>query len=59
MCAAWLNQCVGHHNHRYFFLFMCYVWLGCAYLLAVSSPLILAAVRGMSPCIPHSPHAVP
>jgi hypothetical protein len=29
VCAAWLNQCVGHYNHRYFFCTMAFMWLGC------------------------------
>lgn len=28
---AWLNNCVGHYNHRYFFSFCFFMTLGCVY----------------------------
>eukprot|EP00048_Salpingoeca_helianthica_P023792 m.27205 g.27205 ORF g.27205 m.27205 type:complete len:331 (+) comp8997_c0_seq2:74-1066(+) len=34
--CPWINNCVGHHNHRHFFLFMAYIWLGCLYVVCVS-----------------------
>lgn len=30
--CPWLNNCVGHHNHRYFFLFCVYMWVGTIYV---------------------------
>ncbi|XP_051946085.1 palmitoyltransferase ZDHHC16A [Xyrauchen texanus] len=29
--CPWLNNCVGHNNHRYFFSFCLYLTLGCMY----------------------------
>ncbi|XP_026864242.2 palmitoyltransferase ZDHHC16A [Electrophorus electricus] len=29
--CPWLNNCVGHFNHRYFFFFCLYMTLGCLY----------------------------
>ena len=34
--TAWMNGCIGHFNHRYFFLFMLYMWLGCVYIASVT-----------------------
>lgn len=36
---AWLNNCVGHFNHRYFFLFCLYMWLGTVYVSICAYPL--------------------
>eukprot|EP00047_Mylnosiga_fluctuans_P020715 m.95493 g.95493 ORF g.95493 m.95493 type:complete len:205 (-) comp8603_c0_seq1:12-626(-) len=36
LTPAWINSCVGHFNHRYFFLFMAYIWTGCVYVSALS-----------------------
>lgn len=30
---AWLNNCVGYGNHRYFFLYMVYTAIGCLYIM--------------------------
>jgi len=39
-CApAWLNNCVGHHNHRHFFLFCVYMCIGCFYVSLSGYPL--------------------
>eukprot|EP01065_Artemidia_motanka_P015634 TRINITY_DN19377_c0_g1_i1.p1 TRINITY_DN19377_c0_g1~~TRINITY_DN19377_c0_g1_i1.p1 ORF type:complete len:300 (+),score=90.55 TRINITY_DN19377_c0_g1_i1:121-1020(+) len=29
--CPWINACVGHHNHRYFVLFLLHLWLSVAY----------------------------
>jgi len=29
--CPWLNNCVGHYNHRYFFSFCFFMTLGCVY----------------------------
>lgn len=29
--SAWLNNCIGHFNHRYFFSFCLFLTLGCVY----------------------------
>ncbi|KRY58544.1 putative palmitoyltransferase ZDHHC16, partial [Trichinella britovi] len=33
MHLAWLNQCVGHYNHRYFYLTLIFMWLCCIYVV--------------------------
>lgn len=40
---AWLNNCVGHFNHRYFFSFCLYMTLGCIYCSVSSKDLFLDA----------------
>eukprot|EP01137_Pigoraptor_chileana_P017278 Opistho-2@75123 len=32
VATAWINNCVGHFNHRYFMLFLIYLWGGCVYV---------------------------
>ena len=36
---AWLNNCVGHYNHRYFFLFCFYMWMGTVYVSISAYPV--------------------
>lgn len=40
---AWLNNCVGHFNHRYFFSFCIYMTMGCIYCSISSRNLFLDA----------------
>ncbi|XP_035468797.2 palmitoyltransferase ZDHHC16B isoform X2 [Scophthalmus maximus] len=41
--CPWLNNCVGHFNHRYFFSFCLYMTLGCFYCSVSSKDLFLEA----------------
>ncbi|KAF3853260.1 hypothetical protein F7725_013948 [Dissostichus mawsoni] len=40
---AWLNNCVGHFNHRYFLSFCLYTTLGCVYCSISSKDMFLDA----------------
>ena len=31
--CPWLNNCIGHYNHRHFFLYMTFMVVGCAFLM--------------------------
>ena len=32
--CPWLNNCVGHYNHRHFFLYMVFMVVGCSFIMA-------------------------
>nr|CAD7397412.1 unnamed protein product [Timema cristinae] len=43
-CVAWLNNCIGHYNHRYFFLYMVYMVLGVFFLMVFGFELAYTEV---------------
>ena len=38
--CPWINNCVGHFNHRYFILFLTWLLLGCLYVSSFSAPIL-------------------
>ncbi|XP_052804832.1 palmitoyltransferase ZDHHC16-like [Mya arenaria] len=47
--CPWLNNCVGHNNHRYFFLFCVYMWMGTIYVSWVGHDLFRQHFYGDEP----------
>jgi len=43
--CPWMNNCIGYYNYRYFWLFLCYLWVGCAYLIANTTHKFAATYR--------------
>lgn len=39
LILAWLNNCIGHYNHRYFFMYMLYTVSGSIFLILFGLPL--------------------
>jgi palmitoyltransferase len=35
--CPWIHNCVGYYNHRYFVLFLAYMWIGCGYIALMSA----------------------
>ncbi|PRP82291.1 hypothetical protein PROFUN_10363 [Planoprotostelium fungivorum] len=43
--CPWVGRCVGMHNHKFFFLFMFYLWLACVWVFPLSLyPLYMADI---------------
>lgn len=42
--TAWLNNCVGHCNHRYFFLYMVYMVMGVFFIIVCGFELAYEVV---------------
>lgn len=42
--VAWLNNCVGFYNHRYFFLFMVYMTLGCLFIIIFGADIVFKEI---------------
>jgi len=41
--CPWINNCVGHYNHRYFVLFLTWLMLGCIYVSIFSLPILFSS----------------
>lgn len=41
---AWLNNCVGHGNHRYFFMYMAYMVVGVLFIIIGGFDIAYSAV---------------
>ncbi|XP_041371007.1 palmitoyltransferase ZDHHC16-like [Gigantopelta aegis] len=44
--CPWLNNCVGLHNHRYFFMFCFYMWCGTIYISCIGFELFKQHFHG-------------
>ena len=38
--CPWLNNSVGHHNHRHFFLYMVFMVMGCAFIMTFGFEIV-------------------
>ncbi|XP_058841082.1 palmitoyltransferase ZDHHC16B-like isoform X5 [Acipenser ruthenus] len=45
--SAWLNNCVGHFNHRYFFSFCLFMTMGCLYCSISSRDMFIDAYNAV------------
>ena len=44
--CPWLNNCVGHFNHRHFFLYMVYTVAGCLFLMVFGFEILYEELFG-------------
>ncbi|KAJ6232484.1 palmitoyltransferase zdhhc16 [Anaeramoeba flamelloides] len=42
--CVWINDCVGHYNHKFFLLFLMYLSLGCLYVVLCTLPAFLVDI---------------
>lgn len=50
---AWMNNCIGYYNHRYFVLFLFWLGLGCTYVCLLTFPLVSGGLPQV-PCYSNS-----
>ncbi|KAI8341831.1 DHHC palmitoyltransferase-domain-containing protein [Chlamydoabsidia padenii] len=48
--CPWINNCVGHHNYKFFFLFVWYTGLYALWCLGSGIPLVIIAVHDQVSC---------
>ncbi|MBN3312281.1 ZDH16 Palmitoyltransferase, partial [Atractosteus spatula] len=53
---AWLNNCVGHFNHRYFFSFCLFMTMGCVYCSISCRNMFFDAYTWLNNCVGHFNH---
>ena len=47
--CPWINGCIGHFNHRYFFLYMVYTVLGCLFIMLFGFEIIFYEIFPSEP----------
>ncbi len=47
--CPWLNNCVGHWNHRHFFLYMVFKVAGCLFVMAFGFEIMYLELFGSGP----------
>ena len=43
--CPWINGCIGHFNHRYFFLYMFYMVIGCLFIMVFGFEIFYDEVK--------------